>query len=707
MLRRSCSRFPSLSTSYFLSIAVFVLVACGGTPDPATAIVIRVESNLSIPDELDEIVVRITVNSSAQKSYTLGPGGTATLPIEVAAEPNGSLESDVDIDVEGLAQGEARILRSVYTTFVARTTKLVRIRLERECLDQPTCTQENETCIGGRCRSGEIAPHLLPTYEPRGLDGGMDARAPLEGGADVRRVDGGTDGLVRDAPPPSCATSCDDGNFCNGAELCVEGRCVPGTAPTCMDTNPCTRDSCTAGGCTYVPDNSLCMAGGQCTEAGCRYAMCDATNCPASDPATCTTGRCEDNVCRRSTRCMAGQACCAGECVRAGCNDDNSCTTDSCGGTGCVNTPATGSCTDGNACTQNDVCVGGACMPGAPRTCMDTDGNPCTGVRCNTMTGNCENVPNDSATCADALACNGAETCSGGVCMPGTTRNCNDNIPCTTDTMMEASGACTCVNTPNNGLCTMEAGGTCVAGTGCRYPNCTVANCDNTAAPCERKTCVSDMCVRTPLCTGSQTCCGSACVPAGCTDSNPCTRDACSAATSLCTHTPDTALACSGTDPCKVYSCGADGTCFASDRNCEDGNVCTVNFCRAGIGCDFHYASNDCNDSNPCTIMDRCNTGVCSGTFDPPGACNFGNPVSQCQTLTCNPTAPTPCLWGRRDGQPCEDGNPCTQGDACEFNPEDGIICRPGPVCPTFPQRCCPSGLCCGTGLSFNCQCAE
>ena len=29
--------------------------------------------------------------------------------------------------------------------------------------------------------------------------------------------------------------ACDDGLFCNGAEACVMGRCVPGDAPDCDD----------------------------------------------------------------------------------------------------------------------------------------------------------------------------------------------------------------------------------------------------------------------------------------------------------------------------------------------------------------------------------------------------------------------------------------------------------------------------------------
>ena len=44
--------------------------------------------------------------------------------------------------------------------------------------------------------------------------------------------------------PCSSASTCSDGLFCNGAELCASGACAPG-APACSDNNSCTTDSCT------------------------------------------------------------------------------------------------------------------------------------------------------------------------------------------------------------------------------------------------------------------------------------------------------------------------------------------------------------------------------------------------------------------------------------------------------------------------------
>jgi hypothetical protein len=54
----------------------------------------------------------------------------------------------------------------------------------------------------------------------------------------------------------NCTTSstCNDGLFCNGAEICSSGTCATGTT-SCVDGNPCTNDSCNeiTDTCVYSP----------------------------------------------------------------------------------------------------------------------------------------------------------------------------------------------------------------------------------------------------------------------------------------------------------------------------------------------------------------------------------------------------------------------------------------------------------------------
>jgi hypothetical protein len=60
-----------------------------------------------------------------------------------------------------------------------------------------------------------------------------------------------------DVGGPLCTNdgACSDDLFCNGEERCVSGACVPGTAPSCDDGDPCSADVCddTSDGCTHPP----------------------------------------------------------------------------------------------------------------------------------------------------------------------------------------------------------------------------------------------------------------------------------------------------------------------------------------------------------------------------------------------------------------------------------------------------------------------
>ncbi len=76
---------------------------------------------------------------------------------------------------------------------------------------------------------------------------------------------------------PQCAEDfeCDDGQLCNGEEVCVGSQCQAGMAPNCDDGDACTNDSCNAEiGCANVevacPVGQACdPIDGVCKEAGC------------------------------------------------------------------------------------------------------------------------------------------------------------------------------------------------------------------------------------------------------------------------------------------------------------------------------------------------------------------------------------------------------------------------------------------------------
>src|SRR5262249_34744488 len=182
--------------------------------------------------------------------------------------------------------------------------------------------------------------------------------------------------------------------------------CEPLSPNNCDDQNLCTDDSCVPGtGCVHTDNIRPCDDGNICT----------------------TNDACKIGVC------LGGPA--------LDCSDGNACTDDACSPTtGCVHTNSTGPCEDGDACTTGDTCVDGACVPGGPTNCDDS--NPCTDDSCVAPAG-CVHT-NSTASCSDGNACTTGDTCGGGACVPGGPTNCDDSDPCTLDSCNPATG---CVHT--------------------------------------------------------------------------------------------------------------------------------------------------------------------------------------------------------------------------------------------------------------------
>src|SRR5207247_10915123 len=112
-----------------------------------------------------------------------------------------------------------------------------------------------------------------------------------------------TDGMCAGTP-----IVCDDGQFCDGEEACVDGTCqtvVP--APTCDDAMACTTDSC---------DPAAADGHGECVHE-------DVPGCCRSN-ADCDDG----NLCNGIEMCRTA----TGLCQRGrpvGCGDGRACTHDS------------------------------------------------------------------------------------------------------------------------------------------------------------------------------------------------------------------------------------------------------------------------------------------------------------------------------------------------------------------------------------------
>jgi hypothetical protein len=186
---------------------------------------------------------------------------------------------------------------------------------------------------------------------------------------------------------PCCAefAGCfDDGDACNGVEVCNDQRICAHVSPvTCAPPSPCH-----AGGCD--PLTGACRQG----------VLADGTECGGA-------GSCNGaGVCRGGV-CVAGGA--------LDCDDGNPCTNDSCSGEfGCVHV----SVRDGTPCGSLDAChapsrcSGGECVDGAPVDC--DDGNPCTADSCDPRLG-CMHALITGGACGNG----GGGGSGGGTCDPG------------------------------------------------------------------------------------------------------------------------------------------------------------------------------------------------------------------------------------------------------------------------------------------------
>lgn len=236
-------------------------------------------------------------------------------------------------------------------------------------------------------------------------------------------------------PGASCALNTDcDGGFCAdgvcctsacGAGACdacskaagaaVDGICALLTGTPCDDSDACTQtDICQAGVCAGG-NPVACAALDACHDAG----ACDPATGVCSDPPKPDQTSCDDgDACTQSDVCLSGACTGTSPVVCAA--------LDTCHSIG-VCDPATGLCDqpeqpdgalcdDGDFCTEGDICMAGACVPGAPRgcpapaECMVLNG-------CDSMLGQCVYVG-----AADGIECS-AGICQGGVCIPDSASN--------------------------------------------------------------------------------------------------------------------------------------------------------------------------------------------------------------------------------------------------------------------------------------------
>ncbi len=371
------------------------------------------------------------------------------------------------------------------------------------CDDAQACTT-SDVCKAGTCTSGTWTCSCKPATAATDCD---DKKVCT---TDACNLVGGAYQCVNTA---QTGKACDDANLCSTTDVCTSTGACAGTAVVCDDANPCTLDKCdpTTGKCAYTAN----------TGAACS----DGTLCTSSD--TC-----------QSTGVCTGKA--------TVCSDGNACTLDTCdpisGKCAFPNTP--GPCSDANACTASDTCQNGLCVAGTSKVCNDSNG--CTNDSCDVATGNCIYTPN-SAACSDGSACTVNDVCSASKCQAGAFIKCSDGNLCTDDSCNPATGLC--VYTVNAEPCndgnpctvpdTCKSGGCYGTAKLCTDGNvCTNDSCDGLTGNCGFANNTSTCLDKNP-CTTSEVCSGGLCVTKAliCNDNNACTKDSCNTLTG-CTYSP-------------------------------------------------------------------------------------------------------------------------------------------------------------------------
>jgi len=358
-----------------------------------------------------------------------------------------------------------------------------------------TCGHAGDPCSGGADCNRTCDEAANDCKDPAGTACGDDGNVCTDDVCDGQGA----------CTHPTNAAPCDDGVFCNGADLCQNGVCAHAG-------DPCASGTACDNTCNEAAKDCLSPPGAACLDDGnvCTDDVCDGRgNCAhTNNTAPCDDGRFCDgaDVCKDGACTHAGDPCAGGpDCNRVcnestkdchdaagvGCTDDgNVCTDDACDGNGtCAHTSNTADCDDGTFCNGPDTCRDGACTEHAgdpcangavcDRSCNESarnclalagagctdDGNACTDDACDGQ-GNCGHT-NNTRPCDDGLFCDGADICQNGFCVHAgdpcaggaecndvcseATRSCrvvagtscnDDGDTCTTD-VCDGAGSCT------------------------------------------------------------------------------------------------------------------------------------------------------------------------------------------------------------------------------------------------------------------------
>lgn len=292
------------------------------------------------------------------------------------------------------------------------------------CNDGNACTK-NDTCGGGSCAGTAYVCNDGLSCTTDVCNGDGTCSAPPNAGfcaiGNACYADGTTNPsnpckVCNAAADPTGwsnkaqGTTCNDGVSCTHTDVCNATGTCGGTAYTCNDGLSCTSDSCTGAvnGCNYTVTVG-CRIGGACITEGAFNPSNPCQQCIGATSRTAwspnTGNSCNDgNACTYTDKCTSGV--CGGTAYT--CNDNLSCTSDVCNGSGgCTYPLISGNCLISGTCYANN-----ATQPG----------NVCS--KCNTSSSTTSWSYNN-VSCNDLDACSDSDWCTSSTVCDGTDRTDN------------------------------------------------------------------------------------------------------------------------------------------------------------------------------------------------------------------------------------------------------------------------------------------
>ena len=501
------------------------------------------------------------------------------------------------------------------------------------------------------------------------------------------------------ANDPCQYVDCSSRGYCRVADGAPHCECIAGfhaVGLTCVSDAPQCGDGWADPGEECDDGNT---APGDGCESNCRFSCHADAECDDEDP--CTTDSCGATAAGR--RC--GHAATAGLPCDDGnpCTEPDTCTLDPGGSAHCAGGPnhcacdTTADCAafeDGDRCNGTLDCIGRVCAvdPATVVICDRTTDTACARNRCDPATGTCRmQAEADGLPCDDGDWCTLTDTCSGGACA-GTGARCT--FPCQT-----CNGtAYTCEVAP--GYCIIE--GACVAD-GTASPDSTCRGCNPTAnvhgwsalprgSPCDDDA----------WCNGRETCDGSGACVAG---TPPCPVAGCVAG---CDEAGDRCVPASNATECRASSgpCDPAERCDGTSLTCPADALRPTGYeCRAAAGpCDvaetcsgtspacppdsFRPASYECRAAaGPCDVADTCSgtSSACpADRFQPPSyVCRIAMRPCDAEETCTGSSATCPPDASQPDGTRCAFCRTCVAGSCAGYAP---LGSDPGSDCP--PIEC-------------------